>query len=676
MNHYTVDDAGIAILGGLRWEEFAREAGAAIDDPRVRGAIVVASAGLATPLEPCDARDLGSLLRRIETSGKPFVAAIAGTVAGGGYEICLACHYRIAADHPTTQIGLSDVKAGLMPGLGGTQRLPRLIGIGRALPLLLEGGKLGPRETKEAGLVDALAMGCDLLASARAWICAWILEQAGKTTAQPWDAKGFCIPGGTSAHLFFAASAMLRERTMGLYPAPVAILSSVYEGCQVDLDTGLKIEARYFIHVRGTPEARNQMRLARSRQELEGLAERPANVPAHEFSKIGVLGAGMMGSGIAYVCADAGLEVVLLDTTRENAERGRAAAMGIFDKRVDKRDKAVARIHATDEYADLRGCDLVIEAVFEDRAIKAEVTRGTAAVTGDGIVFASNTSTLPITGLAEAWPRAENFIGMHFFSPVNKMPLIEIIRGKKTSDACLARAMDLAKKLRKTPIVVNDSRGFYTSRVFSTYVNEGLSMLLEGVAPALIENAGRLAGMPVGPLVLADEVSLDLMRHVREQARADLGADYRPNETDQALHLMIERCGRHGKKTRGGFYDYPEGARKRLWPELTTWFPVRANGPEVAELVVRFRYVQSLETVRCMEEGVVQDRRDADVGSVLGWGFCPALGGTIGHIETVGTDRFIAECERLEKAYGERFSAPDIQSAVSGPEREKEARCE
>jgi 3-hydroxyacyl-CoA dehydrogenase/enoyl-CoA hydratase/3-hydroxybutyryl-CoA epimerase len=587
---------------------------------------------------------------------------------GGDYEICLACRHRIAADHPTTQIGLSDVQVGMMPGLGGTQRLPRLIGIERALPLLLEGGRLRPREAKKVGLVDALAAGGDLLASARVWI----LDRAGQTTAQPWDAKGFRIPGGTLGHIFFPASAMLRERTMGLYPAPVAILSSVYEGCQVDLETGLKIESRYFDHVRGTPEARNQMRLARSRQELDGLAGRPANVPAHEFSKIGVLGAGMMGSGIAYACADAGLEVVLLDTTRENAERGRAAAAGIFDKRVsqvqltaEERDKAAARIHATDAYADLRGCELVIEAVFEDRAIKAEVTRRTAAVTGDGIVFASNTSTLPITGLAEAWPRTENFIGMHFFSPVNKMPLIEIIRGKKTSDACLARAMDLAKRLRKTPIVVNDSRGFYTSRVFSTYVNEGLSMLLEGVAPALIENAGRLAGMPVGPLVLADEVSLDLLRHVREQARADLGADYRPNETDQALHIMIEQCGRHGKKARGGFYDYPEGAKKRLWPELTTWFPVRANGPEVAELVARFRYVQSLETVRCMEAGVVQDRRDADVGSVLGWGFCPALGGTIGHIETVGTDRFMAECDRLEKAYGERFSAPGRLRAMA-----------
>ncbi|MBZ5621128.1 MAG: enoyl-CoA hydratase/isomerase family protein [Acidobacteriia bacterium] len=662
MSQYSIDDEGIAFLDGLSGEEFVREAGAAIADPGVRGGIiVVVGAGRGTLPYSGDVQGLGKVLRRMETSGKPFVAAITGTVTGGAYEICLACHHRIATDEPATHIELSNVQAGLMPGLGGTQRLPRLIGIQRALPLLLEGRRLGPREAKEAGLVDAVAApGSNLLESARAWI----LSRAGQATIQPWDAKGFRIPGGSAGHIFGPASAMLRERTMGLYPAPVAILSSVFEGCQVDLDTGLKIESRYFVHVRGTAEARNLMRLARSRQELDGLAGRPANVPIHEFSKIGVLGAGMMGSGIAYVCADAGLDVVLLDTTRESAERGRSAAAVVFDKRVSKaqltaeeRDKAVARIHATDAYDGLRGCDLVIEAVFEDRAIKAEVTRSTAAVTGDGIVFASNTSTLPITGLAEAWTNPENFIGMHFFSPVDKMPLLEIIRGKKTSDACLARAMDLAKRLRKTPIVVNDSRGFYTSRVFSTYVNEGLSMLLEGVAPALIENAGRLAGMPVGPLVLADEVSLDLMRHVREQARADLGADYRRNATDEALDIMIERCGRHGKKAGGGFYEYPEGAKKRLWPELATWFPVRAK-PEVGELVVRFRCIQSLETVRCMEEGVVQDRRDADVGSVLGWGFCAALGGTIGHIETVGTDRFIAECERLERTHGKRFSVP------------------
>lgn len=664
MNHYSVDDAGIAILDGLSGEEFVGEAGQAIADPRVRGVIIVAVTGRATSglssIRVPD--DLGNLLRRMETSGKPFVSAIVGIVTGEECEICLACHHRIAADDATTQIGILEVQAGLMPGLGGTQRLPRLIGIQRALPMLLEGKRLAAREAKEAGLVDAVVAPGRLLESARTWI----LDRAGKTTIQPWDAKGFRIPGGNSGHIFGPASAMLRERTMGLYPAPVAILSSVFEGCQVDLDTGLKIEARYFVHVRGTPEARNLMRLARSRQELDSLAGRPTSVPAHEFSKIGVLGAGMMGSGIAYVSADAGLEVVLLDTTREDAARGKAAAAALFDKRVAKqqltaeeRDKAVARIHATDAYAGLRGCDLVIEAVFEDRAVKAEVTRRTEVVTGDGIVFASNTSTLPITGLAEAWTRPENFIGMHFFSPVDRMPLIEIIRGKRTSDACLACAMDLAKRLRKTPIVVNDSRGFYTSRVFSTYVNEGLSMLLEGVAPALIENAGRLAGMPVGPLVLADEVSLDLMRHVREQARDDLGGEYRPNATDKSIGIMIEQCGRHGKKTGGGFYEYPGGAKKRLWPALTKWFPVRANQPEGAELVLRFRCVQSLETVRCMEEGVVQDRRDADVGSVLGWGFCPALGGTIGHIETLGTARFIAECERLAKAHGERFSVPE-----------------
>jgi 3-hydroxyacyl-CoA dehydrogenase/enoyl-CoA hydratase/3-hydroxybutyryl-CoA epimerase len=446
---------------------------------------------------------------------------------------------------------------------------------------------------------------------------------------------------------FGPACARLRERTFGLYPAPLAILSSVFEGCRVDLDTGLKIEARYYEHVRGTPEARNLARLRHYREELDGLSARPAGIPPSEFSKIGILGAGMMGSGIASVCAEAGLDVVLLDVTLEQAAR--AVAKG-----------SAARIQPTCDYADLHGCDAVIEAVFEDRGVKADVTRKTQAVTGGEILFASNTSTLPITGLAEAWSRPGNFIGMHFFSPVDRMPLVEIIRAKQTSDACLARALDLARRLRKTPIVVNDSRGFYTSRVFSTYVNEGMSMLLEGIAPALIENSGRLAGMPVGPLVLADEVSLGLMRSVRQQAKADLGDAYRPNATDEALRIMIDSCGRNGKKGRRGFYEYPEGGRKRLWPDLAKWFPVRSSQPDAADLIRRFRWIQSLESLRCLQEGVLQHRRDADVGSVLGWGFCPALGGTIGHIEMVGIERFAAEAKRLEAAHGERFSTPSL----------------
>ena len=633
----------IAVLSGLSWEKFAAEAEAAITDPGVRGVVVAAGTGLGDRDYPSDTTRLGNVLRRIETSGKPFVAAIAGRAIGASYEICLSCHYRVAADDNTTHISVWDAQSGLMPGLGATQRLPRLLGVKPALSLL-EGRTLNGREAKEAGLVDEAVLPDRLMAAAREWILT--------------ENKTARIPGNIAAPQFGVACALLRERTLGLYPAPLAILSSVFEGCQVDLETGLKIEAGYFAYVRSTPEARNLARLRQWREELDCLVGRPASVPKSRFSKIGILGAGMMGSGIAYVCADAGLEVTLLDTTAENAGRGRAAAIAAFDKRVAKggltaeaRDRAAARILDTCDYRDLKECDAVIEAVFEDRAVKADVMRKTEAVTGDAILFASNTSTLPITGLAEAWPRPDNFIGMHFFSPVDRMPLIEIIRGKRTSDACLARALDLAGRLRKTPIVVNDNRGFYTSRVFATYVNEGMAMLLEGITPSLIENAGRLAGMPVGPLVLADEVSLDLLRQVRGQ-----GTD----PVDEVLRIMIDRCGRHGKKTRQGFYEYPAGGRKRLWPDLAKWFPPRADQPDAGELIRRFRWIQSLETVRCIEEGVIGDRRDADLGSVLGWSFCPALGGTIGHIETVGIGRFLAESERLESAYGERFRTPEL----------------
>ena len=635
----------IAVLSGLSWGKFAAEAGAAIDDPGVRGVVVAAGAGLGERDYPSDTTGLGSVLRRIETSGKPFVAAIAGRAIGAGYEICLACHYRVAADDDKTQIGSWDPQSGWMPGLGATQRLPRLLGVQLALELLLDGRTLNVREAKKAGLVDEVVPPDGLMAAAHDWILT-----ANKTPR---------IPASTVPPQFGVACALLREKTLGLYPAPLAILSSVFEGCQVDLETGLKIEARYFAYTRGTPEARNLGRLFQWRQELDGLVARPASVPKSSFTKIGILGAGMMGSGIAYACADAGLEVVLLDTTAENAGRGRAAAIGIFEKRVAKgglsaeaRDRAAARILATCDYRDLAGADAVIEAVFEDRAIKADVTRKTEAITGDAILFASNTSTLPITGLAAAWPRPENFIGMHFFSPVDRMPLVEIIRGKRTSDASLARALDLAGVLRKTPILVNDSPGFYTSRVFATYVNEGMAMLLEGTAPALIENAGRLAGMPVGPLVLADEVSLDLLRQVR--------GGYETDPVDKVLRIMIDQCGRHGKKTKQGFYEYPAGGRKQLWPDLARWFPPRTNQPDAGELIRRFRWIQSLETIRCMEEGVVEDRRDADVGSVLGWSFCPALGGTVGHIESVGIKSFIAESERLAMAYGERFAPPEL----------------
>jgi len=676
---WNMPDRAVNVMNAGSLEAFGGCVDQAAADGHVRGVIItsakqgfVAGADLESfpRMEARQAREqlrrTNHTLRKMEICGKPFVAAINGTALGGGYEICLACHHRIAGDEPGSEIGLPEVQLGLLPGAGGTQRLPRLIGIRSALPLLLEGKKLRPREALEAGLVDAVVPAAELLSSARAWILG-----ANAKAVQPWDTRGFRIPGGApmspaGMETFAAASAMLRARTMGLYPAPLDILSCVYEGCAVDIDTGLKIEERYFLHVFGTPEARNLIRLFFSRGELNRLAARPRGVPAQPFSKVGVLGAGMMGSGIAYVCAAAGLEVALLDATPDIAARGKAHSAKLLDRKTaDARDAFLARIHPTTDYADLAGCELAIEAVFENREIKADVTRKAEAVLGPNAILASNTSTLPITGLAEAAARPENFIGLHFFSPVDKMPLLEIIRGRKTSDECLARAMDLARRIRKTPIVVRDSRGFYTSRVFRTYLYEGLAMLCDGIPPALIENAGRMAGMPVGPLALADEVSLDLMHHIRKQTMEDLGAVFRPERGDSVLRSMVEEHDRLGKKTGKGFYNYPPGEKKRLWPELKNWFPYSSDQIDIEELIKRFLYVQSLEGVRCLEEAVVGDPRHADVGSVLGWGFCPAKGGVISHVDTVGIARFVGECRRLEARWGERFAVPELLSQMA-----------
>ena len=611
-----------------------------------------------------------ALMRAIEKSGKPFCAAINGTALGGGYEIALACHRRIAADDPRIRIGLPEVTIGLLPGGGGTQRLPRMIGIRAALPLLLEGRKLDPAKALAAGLVDQVVPADRLLEAARAWL----LTEGPQNAVQPWDRKGFKIPDGgvfspKGHETFVAGNALLHEKTWGNYPAPRNIASCVYEGLITDFDTGLKIESRYFVNCALSGEARNMIRsLFFSIGEANKLAARPKDVPEQSYRRIGVLGAGMMGAGIAAVSAEAGIEVVLLDASLAQAEQGKARVRVALERRVQQRrlgeaqrDAVLARIHPGASYDDLRGAELIIEAVFEDRKIKAEVTRHAEAVLDANAIFASNTSTLPITGLAEASLRPEHFIGLHFFSPVERMPLVEIIRGRRTSDACLARAMDYVRRIGKTPITVNDSRGFYTSRVFGTYVSEGLTLLGEGVAPALIDNAGRMAGMPVGPLALADEVSIELMYKVRKQTRADLGKDYRGNAaSDAVIDLMVEKLGRIGKKAGKGFYDYPADGRKQLWPGLAQHFKPLAAQPDVALVKQRLLYVQSVETARCLEEKVVLDPRDADVGAILGWGFPPFLGGTVSQMHSIGLDRFIAECDRLAQRHGDRFAPPRL----------------
>ncbi len=691
MIDYQLDDAGIAtltwnmpgrsqnVLNGDSLSALYARIAQVTADPAVKGILMtsakpdfIAGGDLEWLLAANQAQPLFDAiltlhrnLRLLETCGKPVAMALPGSALGGGLELAMAGHYRVAADNAKARFGLPEVTLGLLPGGGGTQRLPRLIGVMNALPLLLEGKKLKAAEALKLGLLHAVVAAGTEVAAAHAWL----LAQTA-TVRQPWDVKGFKIPGGGVSNpgvqqIFMVANAKLRERTYGNYPAPANIMSCIYEGLITDFDTSLKTEARYFVNCVLSPEAKNMIRtLFFSLGEANKLAARPKDVPLQKYTQVGILGAGMMGAGIAYVTAKAGIRAVLLDTSQEAAERGRSYAQKLVDKQVargrmaqDKADALIACIVATTDYAQLAGSELVIEAVFEDRAIKADVTRRAEAVLGNDAVFASNTSTLPITGLAQASGRPAQFIGLHFFSPVEKMPLIEVIVGQQTSQATLARALDFVKAVGMTPIVVNDARGFYTSRCFATYVFEGLAMLAEGVAPALIEGAGLQAGMPVGPLALTDEVSAELCVKIDRQTQSDLGAAYQ-KPVGIAVAQQLVSLGRIGKKSGKGFYDYAEGGKKALWPGLAEQFPVAAQQPALDTLVQRLVTIQSVESARCMAEGVVTTARDADVGSVLGWGVPPFSGGTISHIHSTGVAKFVAQCDALAALHGERFKPP------------------
>ena len=609
-----------------------------------------------------------AVFRRMETCGKPLVAAINGTALGGGLEVTLACHYRVALDNPKAKLGLPEVTIGLLPGAGGTQRLPRLIGVRPALELMTQGKPSTAPKAVELGICHELASDPDdMIARARAWI----LEKGDPE--QPWDKKGFKVPGGAgamhpvAAQTFMVGTALTAGKTLHNYPAPIAIMSAVFEGTIMPIDKGLKIEQQYFTKLLTSPVSRNMIRtLFIDKGAAEKLKRRPEGVPDSRVEKLGILGAGMMGAGVAFVSARAGMDVVLLDRDVEAAERGKGYSAKLLEKRIargrgtqEEAEALLAKIHTTADYADLEGCDLIIEAVFEDMKIKADVTAKTEAVIPSTAVFASNTSTLPITGLAKASQRPGQFIGIHFFSPVDKMPLVEIILGKETDDATLARSLDYVKQIRKTPIVVQDSRGFYTSRVFGTYVKEGMAMLAEGVKPALIENAAKMAGMPVGPLAVSDEVTIELSHHILNQTKQALGDAYVPHPADDVVVKFHEKLKRSGRRHGAGFYDYPEGQPKHLWPGLAEVYPPAEKQPSVDELQSRMLCIQSLETVRCMAEGVVTDPAEADVGSILGWGFPAWAGGTVSYIDTMGVDTFITECERLAEAYGERFAVPD-----------------
>ena len=702
MLNYSVDSDGIAtvefdypgksqnILNSGSMGAYAEAMQKALADPAVRGIVVasakkdfIAGGDLGEMAGSTDAAAYHAaisawhkLLRSIELGGKPVAAALNGSALGGGLEVALGCHHRVAADNPKARFGFPEVTLGLLPGAGGTQRTPRLIGMQAAAPLLMEGKRIKAAEAQKIGLIHAVVKVGDERTAARQWVLAAIAS--GNKPLQPWDAKGFKIPGGGpntpgGMQMLMAANAMLREKTCDNYPAPKHILSCVYEGLSTNIDTGLAIESRYFTNLVMSPVSKNMIRsLFFGMQEANKLASRPAGVATQKYTKIGMLGAGMMGAGIAMCSAQAGIEVILLDTTREAAEKGRAYAAKQWSKQVsrgrmtqDAADALLARIHPTADYADLKGCELVIEAVFEKREIKADVTKKTEAVIhanpAADAIFASNTSTLPITGLAEASVRPANFIGLHFFSPAEKMPLVEIIVGKATSDATLARSMDYVRAIGKTPIVVNDSRGFYTSRVFGTYVSEGMALLEEGVPPALIDRAGLMAGMPVGPLALADEVSIELVHKIAQQTRADLGAAYVERAADRVAAKMVADLGRLGRKSGAGFYDYPADGPKHLWPGLGGQFKVGAGDtPTVDEIIERLILVQSVETARCLEEKVLRAPIDADVGAILGWGYPPFRGGPIGWLHTLGLPEAVATLDRLATKHGPRFAAPKI----------------
>ncbi len=617
------------------------------------------------------------VFRRIETSGKPWAAAINGVALGGGFEITLACHYRVIADSPKASVGLPEVKVGLFPGAGGTQRIPRLMATPDALQFLFKGESLKPARAKQMNLVHDVAPEGELVARAKAWI-----KGGGKPVA-PWDEKNFKMPSGKifspfGMMIWPPANALYRKETYDNYPAVKAILKCVYEGLQLPIDQALKVESRYFAQIMRSKEAAAMIRsLFLSMGELNKGARRPKSEPRTNLKKIGVIGAGFMGAGIAYVTASAGAQVVLVDRDQAAADKGKAHSDALISSRVAKgrateADKAalLGRIKASADYNDLKGCDLVVEAVFEDRGVKAETTKKAQGVLGPDVVFASNTSTLPITSLATEAQKPENFIGIHFFSPVDKMMLVEIIMGEKTGDRALATALDFVRLIKKTPIVVNDTRGFYANRCVGNYIREGHLMLMEGVPPAMIENVARMAGMPVGPLSLNDEVAIDLSWRVVQATKKDLGEQSIDPAQEKLIKTLVVDLERFGRKNGKGFYDYPQGGKKKLWPGLAG-LAGKALDPDtidVEELKQRFLVAQAVEAARTMAEGVVTDPREADVGSILGFGFAPFTGGTISYIDGLGVANFVSLCDTLVARHGDRFSPPALlrEMAKSG----------
>ncbi|UWQ55217.1 3-hydroxyacyl-CoA dehydrogenase NAD-binding domain-containing protein [Leisingera caerulea] len=611
--------------------------------------------------------ELAGMDPKTKKGGKPVACAINGTCAGIGTEIALACHHRVMTDNPKAKIGLPEIMIGIFPGGGGTMRYSRMVGAMAAAPVLLEGKMMDPKKAKGAQLIDAVSE--DPLAAAKDWV----LNAKDADLVKPWDAKGYKMPGGAPYHpagfmTFVGASAMVHGKTQGAFPAAKALLSSIYEGALVDFDTALKIEARWFTNVLMNPSSSAMIRsLFLNKQALEKGAVRPAGVPDQSVKKIGVLGAGMMGAGIALVSAQAGMEVVLIDRDQDAADKGKAYSAAYMDKGIkrgkateEKKEALLAQITATTDLDALKGCDLIIEAVFEDPGVKAEMTKKVEAIIPEDCIFASNTSTLPITELAKASGRPEQFIGIHFFSPVEKMFLVEIIKGKETGDRAVAKALDYVRQIRKTPIVVNDARFFYANRCIIPYINEGMRMITEGVSPVLIDNAARQLGFPVGPVQLTDETSIDLGAKIARATKAAMGDAYPESPADDLIFWMEEQ-GRLGRKSNAGFFEYDDkGKRVGYWKGLQEKYPLAAEQPDLIEVQERLMFAQVLEAVRALEEGVLMDIREGDVGAILAWGFAPWSGGPLSWLDILGTPYAAERCDSLTEKFGERFTCPAL----------------
>lgn len=601
--------------------------------------------------------------------GKPIVAALPGTALGIGFEIPLACHRIIAADNPKAKIGLPEILVGIFPGAGGTTRLSRKLDMMTVSPFLMNGKLSDPQAAKRAGLIDEVVPADELLSAAKDWV----KNATDADIVKPWDQKGFKMPGGAPYHpagfmTYVGASAMIHGKTQGVYPAAKAMLSAIYEGAQVPFDTAIRIEARWFTNVLMNPSSSAMIKtLFTNKTALEKGANRPDGVVDMSVKKLGVLGAGMMGAGVAFVSARVGIEVVLLDRDQAAADKGFETISGILDQGIkrkkvtaEQKEQILGRVKATADYDDLKGCDLIVEAVFEDVGVKAGVTKETEARLDPSAIFATNTSTLPITELAKASRDDSRYIGIHFFSPVHLMNLVEIIKGKNTGPEAVAKALDFVRQIKKTPIVVNDERFFYANRCILPYVNEGITMLAEGVEPALIENAAKLLGMPLGPLQLADEVSIDLSVKIVKATQAALGDDYKGTQAEDILFKLFDE-GRMGRKSKSGFYAYDEkGKRTGIWEGLRENWPVADAQPDLITVQHRLAMMQVLEAVRAFEDGVLEDIREGDVGAILGWGFMPWSGGPFSWLDIIGAPFAVEVCDQLTAEYGERFTTPDL----------------